>query len=312
LPCQTPAGDKLSREPHGELTLVTKIVLIVGASSGIGRATALEFAAQGAAVTLVARGRPALESAAQECLRAGACSADVQVADVGDLEAVKAAVDATLAGHGRIDVVVHTATVMAYGSLEDLDESVFERVVRTAIVGSFNVARAVLPVFRRQQQGSLVFVSSLLASVTAPTMGAYVTGKWGQLGLIRVLQQETRDAAGITISAVAPGGVNTPIYYQAANVVGREGRPPPPVYSPERVARKVVRVVMRPRRLTQSGILNPAIISGFRVLPGVYDALVGPLLHVLGYSRRAVDLNDGNVFSPRAEWDETHGRWRSL
>ncbi len=291
---------------------VGPVVMIVGGSSGIGRATALEFATQGAAVTLVARGQAALESAAEDCRRAGARSADVQRADVGDLEAVTAAVEATLAAHGRIDVVVHAATVMAYGSLEDLDEAVFERVVRTAIVGSFNVARAVLPTFRRQQQGALVFVSSLLASVTAPTMGAYITGKWGQLGLIRVLQQETRDAAGITVSAVAPGGVNTPIYYQAANVVGREGRPPPPVYSPERVARKVARVVRRPRRLTQSGILNPTIIAGFRVLPGCYDALVGPLLRVFGYSRKPVERNDGNVFSPRPEHDETHGRWRSL
>jgi NAD(P)-dependent dehydrogenase (short-subunit alcohol dehydrogenase family) len=286
--------------------------MIVGGSSGIGRATALEFARQGAAVTLVARGRPALESAAKECLGAGARSADVQVADVGDIDAVKAAVETTLADHGRIDVVVHAATVMAYGPLEALEERVFEQVIRTAIVGSFNVARAVLPAFRRQQQGALVFVSSLLASITAPTMGAYVTGKWGQLGLIRVLQQETRDADGITISAVAPGGVNTPIYYQAANVVGREGRPPPPVYSPERVARKVAHAVRRPRRLTQSGILNPVIITGFRVLPGVYDALVGPLLQVFGYSRKAADHHDGNVFSPRPERDETHGRWRSL
>jgi NAD(P)-dependent dehydrogenase (short-subunit alcohol dehydrogenase family) len=288
------------------------VVMIVGGSSGIGRATALRFAAQGAAVTLVARGRPALDAAAAECLEAGARAADVQLADVGDIDAVKAAVEATLANHGRLDVVVHAATVMAYGSLEVLDEAVFERVVSTAIVGSFNVARAVLPAFRRQQQGALVFVSSLLASVTAPTMGAYVTGKWGQLGLIRVLQQETRDAAGITISAVAPGGVDTPIYYQAANVGGREGRPPQPVYSPERVARKIARVANRPRRLTQSGILNPAIIAGFRIFPGVYDSLVGPLLRIFGYSKRAVDPNHGNVFSPRPERDQTHGRWRSV
>src|SRR4051812_41780849 len=109
------------------------VVMIVGGSSGIGRATALEFAKQGAAVTLVARGRPALESAAKECLGAGARSADVQVADVGDIAGVKAAVDAILAGRGRIDVVVHAATVMAYGPLEALDEPVFEQVIRTAI-----------------------------------------------------------------------------------------------------------------------------------------------------------------------------------
>jgi short-subunit dehydrogenase len=158
----------------------------------------------------------------------------------------------------------------------------------------------------------LVFVSSLLASIAAPTMGAYVVGKWGQLGLIRVLQQENRDVSGIRIAAVAPGGVNTPIYYQAANVVGREGRPSPPVYAPERVARKIVQQIDRPRRLTQSGVANPLIIAGFRVFPGVYDVLIGPLLRTFGFSRRGVEASEGNVFAPRAAHEETHGHWRSL
>ena len=299
---------KMVKENPGK----AQVVIVVGASSGIGRATAMEFAARGAKLTLTSRGLSALSSTASECLDAGASSADVEVADVGDAEAVTAAVAVTVARHGRVDVVVHAATVMAYGSLEDLDAAVFERVVQTSIGGSFNVARAVLPTFRHQQQGTLVFVSSLLASVTAPTMGAYVTAKWGQLGLIRVLQQETRDVPGIAVSGVSPGGVDTPIYYQAANVVGREGRPPPPVYAPERVARRIVRVVDHPRRLTQSGLFNPLIIAGFRVLPGVYDALVGPLLRVFGFSRRPADPGEGNVFAPRTDADRTHGRWRSF
>ncbi len=303
-------GPLLERERTGGGTAA--VVLVTGASSGIGRATALLFAGDGAAVTLLARGEQALGSAAQECREAGASAVDVHVVDVNEPGVVQAAVDATVARHGRLDVVVHAATVMAYGSVEELDQAVFERVVDTAIHGSANVARAVLPTFRRQRQGTLIFVSSLLASIAAPTMGAYVVGKWGQLALIRVLQQENRDVAGIRIAAVAPGGVDTPIYYQAANVVGREGRPPPPVYAPERVARKIVKQVDRPRRLTQSGVANPLIIAGFRLLPGLYDALIGPLLGAFGFSRRSVPANEGNVFAPRVAREETHGRWRSL
>ena len=147
---------------------------------------------------------------------------------------------------GALDLVVHSATVMAYGDVEDLPAEVFEQVVDTAIHGTANLARPVLATFRRQGRGDLVVVSSLLASITAPTMGAYATAKWGQLGLVRTLQQETRDVPDIHVSAVSPGGVNTPIYYQAATVLGNTGHPPPPVYSPRRVGRAILAVAEKP------------------------------------------------------------------
>ncbi|WP_369130235.1 SDR family NAD(P)-dependent oxidoreductase [Modestobacter roseus] len=284
-----------------------EVVLVTGASSGIGRASAVQFAERGAALVLVARSGESLEQAAAECRAAGAREVQVCPADVLDGAAVQAAVDRAVTSHGRLDVVVHSATVMAYGSIEDLQPEVFERVVDTAIKGTFHVFRAVLPQFRAQQRGSLVVVSSLLASVTTPTMGAYNTGKWGQLGLIRTVQQELRDLPDVHVSAVAPGGTSTPIYRQAATVLGNTGHPPPPVYTPERVARAVVARVADPRRLKQSGFANPLIIAGFRLLPPVYDALVGPLLKVFGYARDSVPPTTGNVFAPVPEKEATRG-----
>src|SRR4051812_41928823 len=113
-------------------------------------------------------------------------------------------------------------------------------------------------------------------------MGSYVAAKWGQLGLVRVLQQETRDVPGISSSAVQPGGVNTPIYVQAGSWAGSTGRPPPPVYSPQRVMRAVVSTIDRPRRVVQSGLLNPLVAAGFPFLPGLSHVLVRPLFHRLG------------------------------
>jgi NAD(P)-dependent dehydrogenase (short-subunit alcohol dehydrogenase family) len=285
------------------------VVLVTGASSGIGRATAIQFAGRGAALVLVARSATTLADAAADCRRAGAAAVECVPADVLDPAAVQAAVDRAVQEHGRLDVVVHAATVMAYGRIEDVQPDVFERVVDTAVLGTFNVFRSVLPTLRSQRRGHVVVVSSLLASITAPTMGAYVTAKWGQLGLIRTLQQELRELPDVHVSAVAPGGVTTPIYDQAATVLGNTGHPPPPVYTPERVARAIVDRVAHPRRLKQSGFANPLIIAGFRLLPPVYDTLVGPLLRVFGMARDDVPATTGNVFAPVPEKEATRGKY---
>jgi NAD(P)-dependent dehydrogenase (short-subunit alcohol dehydrogenase family) len=289
-----------------------QVVLVTGASSGIGRATVQKFARRGAALVLVARGRGPLEETAAEAREAGAQSVVVCPADVNDADAVRAVVDGTVSRLGRLDVVVHSAQVMAYGRIEDVPAEAFETVVDTAVHGTANVARSVLPVFRRQESGHLVVVSSLLGEVAAPLMGSYVAAKWGQLGLIRVLQQETRDVPGIHVSAVAPGGVNTPIYSQGGTWMGSTGRPPLPVYSAERVARSVVARLDHPRRIVQAGLTNSVIIAGFRLLPAVYDALVGPLLRTFAVANDDVPPTPGNVFESRPEGNATEGRWRSL
>jgi len=301
---ETPAGPA----PSGR----GDVVLVLGASSGIGRASAVEFARRGASLVLFSRSPSTLAEAATECREAGARAVEVCPGDVLDPAAVQAAVDRATGTFGRLDVVVHSATVMAYGRIEDVPADVFERVVDTAVQGTFHVFRAVLPVLRAQQRGHVVVVSSLLASIAAPTMGAYVTAKWGQLGLIRTLQQELRELPDVHLSAVAPGGTTTPIYGQAATVLGHTGHPPPPVYTPERVARAVVDRVANPRRLKQSGIANPVIIAGFRLFPPVFDALVGPLLRVFGMARDDVPPTTGNVFAPVPDKEATRGPFRGI
>lgn len=285
-------------------------LLVTGASSGIGRATVLRAARRGSSLLLLARGREALEDTAREARAAGAREVLVCPADVTDAAAVEKAVGTAVARFGRLDVVVHAAQVMAYGRVEDVPRAVYEAVVDTALHGTANVARAALPVFRRQAAGHLVVVSSLLAEVAAPLMGSYVAAKWGQLGLVRTLQQEVRDAPGVHVSAVAPGGVNTPIYYQGATYAGRAGRPPVPVYSADRVARTVLARLERPRRLVHAGLANRVVVAGFRLLPGVYDGLVGPLLQRLALAPGEQGPTEGNVFRSRPEGNATDGRWR--
>jgi NAD(P)-dependent dehydrogenase (short-subunit alcohol dehydrogenase family) len=289
-----------------------QVALVTGASSGIGRATAIQLAGRGARLVLVARGRESLEEAATEALAAGAQAALVRPADVTDEDAVQAAVDDAVTEFGHLDVVVHAAQVMAYGRIEDVPREVYEQVVDVALHGTAVVARVVLPLFRKQGAGHLVVVNSLLGNIATPLLGSYVAAKWGQLGLIRVLQQETRDEPGISISAVQPGGVDTPIYVQAASWTGSTGRPPPPVYSPQRVARAVLSTLDRPRRIVQAGLFNHVITAGFRLVPGVFDVLVGPLLQRMAIADDDVPPTEGNVFESKPAGNATEGRWRSI
>lgn len=287
-----------------------EVVVVTGASSGIGRSTARAFAARGARLVLASRSADQLAEVAAQCLAGGASGASVVVTDVADEKSARNLIDAAVTEHGRVDVVVHAATVMAYGTIEELPTEIFTTVVDTAIEGTFFVARAALAAFRGQHRGHLVVVNSLLGSIAAPQMGAYVVAKWGQAGLLRVLQLETRNEPGILVSSVSPGGVNTPIYSQAANVTGRSARPPLPVDSPEKVAAAIVSCVDRRRARVSVGPANPLIVAGFRLLPRVYDALVTPLLHLASLTRRpGTEPSAGNVLRPRPDGEAEHGRW---
>jgi short-subunit dehydrogenase len=171
-------------------------------------------------------------------------------------------------------------------------------VVTTGLLGSARVARSALARFRQQDRGVLIFVGSLLGTVVTPYTSSYVAGKWGLRALVRALRLETRDASGIHVWLVSPGAVDTPIYRNAANYAGRIGKPPPPVYSPEKVARAIIRCARRPRATVTVGVANRLINLGFVATPALYDVLVGPLMRAGGLSREPVAPHNGNVFAP--------------
>ena len=286
------------------------VVLVTGASSGIGRATAVRVAAdRGAHLALVARGPSALADAAAECRAAGAASVQELAADVGQDAEVADLVSAVLAEHGRLDVVVHAAGVVAYGRTEDVPVEVFDGVLRTNLLGSVNVTRHVLPVLRRQTEGTLLYVGSVIGHVAIPTMSPYVLSKWGVRALARQVAIENRDRPDVRIRYVAPGGVDTPIYDQAANFAGFAGRPPPPAAASSRVARQVVRRLGPRRRLEQLSVLNHGMVGGFQLLPRLYDAVIGAVFP-LGATdlTRPVSGGEGNVLTSRAELNATDGR----
>ena len=274
----------------------TRVVLVTGASSGIGRAVAHLVAEAGDDVVLMARGRLALEDTARECRSVGARSVLVVPADVRDDKAVSACVQETLDQHGRIDAVVHCAGVVSYGRTEDVPPEIFEAVLTTNIVGSVNVARHAIVQMRHQGHGSLVLLGSVIGHIAVPSMSPYVLSKWSIRALARQLQIENRDLHNVRIAYVAPGGVDTPIYEHAANYAGYAGRPPPPVASPEQVAKVAVSRIGRHRARTQTGLANNLMRFGFNVTPWAFDVLVGPLSKLAATDRALpVSATAGNV-----------------
>ena len=261
-----------------------RVVLVTGASSGIGRATALLLATTGDHVVLAARRAAVLAEVGAECTRLGAASVLVVPTDLDDDAATEQLIARVLERHGRVDAVLHCAGVVAYGRAEELDAATFDDVVRTNLTGSVNVARHSLRAMRARERGVLVLVGSLLGHIAVPDMTPYVVSKWAVRSLARQLRIENADLPDVHISHVAPGSVDTPIYGSALDSAGMVSTPPPPVISAERVAELIVAQLTTPRASVQTALSNYALIAAFTVAPRLYDRLIGPVFNAL--SRR--------------------------
>ena len=285
-----------------------RVVTIIGASSGIGRSTARALSGQGWNVVLASRSATALAAVEEECRRFGVETLVVPT-DVGDAAAIDALFGAAAARFGRIDAVVNTAAVVGYGRFSDVPAEIFDRVISTNLLGTANVARAALRQFKVQGGGELVLTGSLLGKIAVPFMSPYVTSKWGVHALTRMIQIEARQTPGVHVTLISPGSVNTPAYSQAANYTSREGRPPPPIDPPEKVARAIVKSLAKPGRERSVGIANPLVVLGFRLLPAVFDRAVTPLMKVGGLSRRPLAAYPGTVLEPKPDGEAEHGFW---
>lgn len=286
-----------------------RAVLVVGGTSGIGLATARRLAREGARVAVASRSAERVDAVARELADLGAADAVGLVADLAEPGSAARAVDAAVERFGRLDAVVTSAQVMAYGSVEQVDPEVFDRVVRVAVQGTFELARAALPALRASGGGSLVVVSSLLAEIAVPSMSTYCTAKWGQLALVRSLQAETRRERDLHVSLVLPGAVDTPIYEQGGTWAGRTGHAPPPVVAPDAVARACVRALEHPRRMVHVGPVNRFAVAGFRLAPGLYDVLAPILVDRIVLRGHDVPSHPGNVLEPRAGLEGERGGW---
>ncbi len=258
---------------------------------------------------LAARSAQTLAEVARECEERGG-RALVVPTDVSDEAAVQALVLRAVEEFGRIDAWVNSAAVWSYGRFEETPGEVFRQIVDTTLFGQIYAARAVLPQFRAQASGVLVNIASLYGRVGSPYVAPYVTSKWGLLGFSEVLRQELRDAPGIAVCTILPGAVDTPIYRHAANYVGRQIRPLPPVTAPERVVSAVVRAVDHPKAEIVVGRAHHLGAWAHQLVPRIYDRLVGPIVDRGALRRIPEPAHAGNVFAPDPHVNGVDDGWR--
>ncbi|MFS0900466.1 SDR family oxidoreductase [Mycolicibacterium litorale] len=295
--------------PHRDAPHPPRVV-ITGASSGIGQATAELFARRGAHLVVAARNLEALEEVAARCRAAGGQATAVRT-DVTDAGAVRALAEKAVAELGAIDVWVSNVGVGAVGRYEDTPIEAHEQVIRSNLIGHMNDAHAVLPVFSRQGTGTFINMISLGGFSAAPFAAAYSASKFGLRGFAEALRAEVADRPGIHICDVYPGFVDTPGIRHGANYVGRRLSAPPPVLDPRRVAAAIVRVAHDPRPTTVVGVA--AVMT--RVVHAASPALTTRALarFMSAYFQRAepVSTSDGNLFEPSADAAVVEGGLRS-
>ena len=284
------------------------VVVITGASSGIGRAAALRIARRGGSLALCGRSPRPLEQLARECEATGA-AVHFEALDVADEAAVEAFAAAAVERFGRIDVWVNNAGVIAYGEFLEIPAEVFRRVIETNLMGQVNGARAALGHFRQRGSGVLINMSSVWGRVSSPQVSPYIVSKSAVRALAECLHGELAGEPGIQVTTMAPQAVDTPIFEHAGNFSGRAVRPIPPLLSPEEIAAGIEACAEEPKREVNYGRAGRLLEALYVLAPAAYRRLAHPAFVRGTFAARSAAPAAGNVLAATAP-HAVDGGWR--
>ncbi len=270
-----------------------QVVALMGASSGIGRETALRFAERGAKVVVSARGKEGLNSLV-EVIRGKGGQATAVPAEVTEFDQVKAVADRAVEEYGTLDTWVHLAAVGLFATFDQTTPEEFERVIDVNLMGQVYGAMAALPHLKREGRGALIHISSVEAKRSFPFHGAYGASKHGIDGFLETLRVELKhEGWPISVTQVMPGTINTPFFDKGRTKLGVKPVGVPPIYEPETVANLILYAAENPARDLVSGGAAQMMILNQRLSPHMLDAILATRA---GFSPQMTD-------EPRSEDD---------
>jgi NAD(P)-dependent dehydrogenase (short-subunit alcohol dehydrogenase family) len=291
-----------------------QVVVLMGASSGIGRETALRFADRGARVVVSARGEEGLASLVEEIRREGG-EATYAVADTSEFEQVKAVAERAVEEYGTLDTWVHLAAVGLFATFEETTPKEFARVVDVNLMGQVYGAMAALPHIKQEGRGALIHVSSVEAKRSFPFHGAYGASKHGIDGFLEALRVELRhEGWPIGVTQVMPGTINTPFFDKGRTKLGVKAVGVPPIYEPETVANIILYAAENPARDLVSGGAAQALILNQRLSPRLLDAVLSTRA---GFAPQKTDEprsehDPDNLYGPIEGHDTAKNGFRAL
>ena len=286
-----------------------KVVVVTGASSGIGRATAHAFAKRGASLLLAARSDQQLDIVEAECADLGVRAIGVPT-DVADNEQVERLGARAEEEYGRFDVWVNNAGLLLLGRIDETPVADFERVIQTNLLGTAYGSRVALKHFRRRGQGTLINMASIVSGAAQLYASAYTASKWGVRGLSEALRMEVADQPGIQVCTVMPSAIDTPIFQHAGNYTGHDILALPPVYPPEQVAETIVGLALSPRAEVTVGDAGRLMQLARSVLPqGVMARLNAGMQERSMLADRPEGPHSGNLYEPSGPTSAVHGGW---
>src|ERR1017187_1450463 len=268
------------RLTHLQLTVALrfddKVVLIVGASGGIGKALAAEFSREGAHVTLISRDGPRLQSTRQE-LASLPGSRTVAFADIRVAEQVQGVITDTIHQFGRIDILANCAGIGMACLTAEMEAEDLRGIFETNFFGSFNVLSAVAPHMIERRAGLIIQMSSVNGFCAVPLGSAYVSSKFALEGLSRTAQVELR-RHGVHVLIVRPGLTDTAFFDKAKDFRASDPFPMQRMLSPEYVARKTVEAAIRGRNEIVLGIEGKFLWWASKVSPQLADRLIASVV----------------------------------
>jgi NAD(P)-dependent dehydrogenase (short-subunit alcohol dehydrogenase family) len=292
--------------------VASRVVVITGASAGVGRATARRFARAGWSVGLIARGEAGLSAAAQEAESFGVSSLKAKV-DVADAEALDAAAGTIEQALGPIDVWVNNAMVSVFAPFHELSADEFRRVTEVTYLGVVNGTMAALRRMRPRRRGSIVQVGSALAYRGIPLQSAYSGAKHAIQGFTEALRSELlHDGIDVGLTMVQLPALNTPQFEWSRARMPRQPRPVAPIYDPELAAEAILWAAQEGRREVWVGGSTAAVLLGNAIAPGIGDRYLARTGYESQQSRELVDPDHrDNLYEPLDETVDlgSHGRF---